>query len=188
MIAMAISTRHGQAHDYRFVAQNSADNQPAKVSERKPPPSRAGKGPTPGSFKPGTSGNPGGRPRKALAAVDAVREKVDPNEWVDAELAIARDTDKPWDVRKDAWRALIDRGFVRSPQQIESRISQDNASQRDWSKLTAEEHRALVATLEAVPLLDTELTRDASTNETASDDAPIADAATVPPTIAEVKS
>jgi hypothetical protein len=138
------STRHVAPRDARFVAQNTLEKQ---VSKRTAP-SRKGMGPTSTSWKPGTSGNPGGRPRRALAAVDAVREKVDPNEWVEAELTVARDMDKPWDVRRDAWRALIDRGFVKAPAQLDAHVTQGNASGVDVDKLSLDDLRQITEVIE----------------------------------------
>jgi hypothetical protein len=127
-------------------------NQAAEKRVKQPPPSRAGKGPTPGSWTPGRSGNPGGRPRKAFAACEAVRENVDPNEWVAAELAVARDQDNPWEVRRDAWRSLIDRGFVRPPAGIDARISQDSAPERDFAAMSIDDHRKLLELLDRAPM------------------------------------
>ena len=82
---------------------------------RRRAPSRKGKGPTPASFKPGQSGNPRGRPRSPNACAEKIRELVDPKEWIEFQLAVARDESKTIEQRSSAWHALIDRGFVKPP-------------------------------------------------------------------------
>jgi hypothetical protein len=75
-----------------------------------------------GSWKPGQSGNPKGRPRTGMSLAERVRALVDPDEMIAAMLAIARDKKKPDATRMAAWGWLADRGFQRppAPLQIES--------------------------------------------------------------------
>lgn len=149
----------------------------------------------PNWVKGGPSPNPKGRPRTGLAAAEKIRELVDPAEWIAFELETARDTTASRERRSAAWHALIDRGFIKPPMGIDANVTNANASQLDWSKATDEQIRDFVGVYEALlrsadndgSPADTELPRDATRTETASDDAPIADAATVPPTIVEVK-
>lgn len=104
------------------------------------PPSRKGMGPTPGSFKPGDPRiNRKGVPRRALAAAEAVRELVDPEDWVAFELAIANDESQPLEVRRASWHALVDRGFVRAPAGLDINVS------RTEPEPTLDEVKALIA-------------------------------------------
>ncbi len=54
------------------------------------------------AFKPGQSGNPGGRPRDLITSV--LREKLDVNKFVDAVLALAYERDVP--AIREIWRRL----------------------------------------------------------------------------------
>lgn len=177
------STRHGLACD----RQNKMAEQVAKTG-RKPPPSRAGKGPTPSSWKPGQSGNPGGRPRKAFAACEAVRDDVDPHEWVAAELEVARDVTKTWEVRRDAWRSLIDRGFVKPPVGLDATVTSGNAPDRDFSHLSPDRIRALIAELDGDDSLDTERPRHEDDSDNASDVSSIDKTPTVPQTVGALET
>lgn len=123
---------------------------------RPPPPSRLGKGPTPGSFKPGQSGNLNGRPRAGLAAAEKVRELVDPAEWIAFELETARDTKMAHERRSAAWHALIDRGFIKPPAGLDLAVSQGSEPQRDLSKLTTEQLTTMLDTLRGLPAVDAE--------------------------------
>ena len=68
-----------------------------------------------GRFAPGTSGNPGGRPRMAKEARDLI-EALAP-ELVMILMELARDTTQPGRVRIQAATALLDRRFARPTQQ-----------------------------------------------------------------------
>ncbi len=121
----------------------SADNQQAKGK-------RGGLRST--SWKPGCpSPNPGGRPRSSLRAAEAVRELVDPAEWVEFELALARDEKQSADRRAAAWHALIDRGFVRPPTTQDITVSAGTGPARDYSALPLEKLLELEAMHNAVP-------------------------------------
>ena len=63
-------------------------------------------------FQPGSSGNPGGRP-KGIAS--AVRARVTPEEMVEGWLEIARDPRAKAAERISAWRELADRGYGKAP-------------------------------------------------------------------------
>lgn len=93
------------------------DDQGTTNAPKRRPPSRKGKRGKPNatSWRPGQSGNPRGRPRSPSACAERIRELVDPKEWIEYELSIARDATKLVEQRSSAWHALIDRGFVRPP-------------------------------------------------------------------------
>jgi hypothetical protein len=76
-----------------------------------------GSGPTPSSFKPGQSGNPGGRP----AVVKEVRElaKTYTVEAIETLAAIMRDTSANPGSRVAAANSLLDRGHGKAPQTYE---------------------------------------------------------------------
>ena len=77
----------------------------------------------PGAFRPGTSGNPRGRPRTGLALAEKIREMVDPAELVGIVLAIARDPGAPVKHRLAAVTLLADRGWSKPPVAIEIEAS-----------------------------------------------------------------
>lgn len=65
-------------------------------------------------FKPGQSGNPGGRPRKDLASIIASEVFADNSESIKAGLAKKLQHGDP-----AAFKALADRAFGRLPQPVE---------------------------------------------------------------------
>jgi hypothetical protein len=77
----------------------------------------------PGAFRPGTSGNPRGRPRAGLALSERIREMVDPSELVGIVLAIARDPGVAVKHRLAAVTLLADRGWSRPPAAVEIEAS-----------------------------------------------------------------
>jgi hypothetical protein len=102
------------------------------------------------SWKPGCpSPNPGGRSRSSFRASEAVRELVEPEEWIAFELAIARDPNQTPDRRSAAWHALIDRGFTRAPSLLEASVT-TGASQPgpDLSNLSDDEFERILAMAE----------------------------------------
>lgn len=68
------------------------------------------------SFKPGKSGNPGGRP-KGVAAVRALAQEYTA-EALGTLHTIMQDDDAPASARVTAANALLDRGWGRAPQTI----------------------------------------------------------------------
>lgn len=77
----------------------------------------------PGAFRPGTSGNPRGRPRAGLALAEKIREMVDPAELVGIVLAIARDPGVAAKQRLAAVTLLADRGWAKPPAVVEIEAS-----------------------------------------------------------------
>lgn len=124
-----------------------------QASEKK---KRGGKTRT--SWAPGTSGNPLGRKPSGFAASEKIRERLDLDEWIDFELQVARDVKEPIDRRACAWRALIDRAFVRPATGIDVRTTSGDAPARDLSSVPTDELEAKLAWLRALPTatIDTE--------------------------------
>lgn len=73
------------------------------------PESKAPEGPH--RFKPGQSGNPGGRP-KGWSEVRELARKHGP-EAIAGLLSLAQDLKTPHAVRRQAWTDILDRGFGR---------------------------------------------------------------------------
>lgn len=122
---------------------------PPPPKPKRTPPSRKGKGPTPSSWKPGQSGNPGGRPRRAMAFADRVRERIDPDKVIDLALRVAEDERlTPQERLRELW-PLIDRGFVKPPTHLDTTVREGDPLELDVSKLSDERLRAILADLEA---------------------------------------
>jgi hypothetical protein len=81
------------------------DQQPSKPKRRS----------TPASWKPGQTGNPGGRPRTGHAFADRVRERVDPDVVIDLALRLAADETVALDKRLTALLPLVHAGFFKPP-------------------------------------------------------------------------
>ncbi len=73
----------------------------------------------PGTFRPGVSDNPRGRPRAGLALAEKIRELVDPGELVGMLLGIARDPAVAVKQRLAAISMLADRGWSKPPMAVE---------------------------------------------------------------------
>lgn len=137
--------------------KNSMDDQHGKKMKPRPP-SRIGKGPTPGSFKPGVSGNPNGRPRMPNAAAEKIRERVDLDrvlDLVDVVLAETSTADERADARDRLAVVLpvLDRGYTKPPQGMDVTVGASQAPQRDWSAMPLEERRELLNRVRAIPVL-----------------------------------
>lgn len=104
-------------------------------------PSRTRKPPTPGSWKPGASGNPKGRPRRGDALAEAIRSKCDPEELASIAMTIAREGASEG-VRIQAMQFLADRGYVR-PEQRHELVVGTMEDEPDLSHLTVDQLRQL---------------------------------------------
>lgn len=113
-------------------------------------------------FKPGVSGNPGGRTKASKAAVELAKYVRDQTsggvELVDFMLAVLRgepsgpaEDAEPWDAKSRCWAAqqLLDRGFGKPQQHIEITTGGEAAPLPEASGLTLEELRLRVAEAEA---------------------------------------
>lgn len=110
----------------------------------------------------GPSANPKGRPRSGLALAEAIRRRIDPEEWVDELWSIARGVPRRPELRtadgsgstvtyepvavkiRDrvaALSLLASYGFIKPPQQVE--VSQPGGAQVDFSRLSAAEFAVL---------------------------------------------
>jgi len=135
-----------------------ADQQRPKP--RRTPPSRLGKGPTPGSFRPGVSGNPAGRPpsRSASCFAERARERVPPDLALDLALAVAQDTSIPPAERLHALWPLIDRAYQRpaTATTADVRVTAGQAAaDARFDALPIDRRRALLESIEA-ELVDAE--------------------------------
>ena len=107
------------------------------------------KPPTPSSWKPGTSGNPRGRPPKGSALTDAIRAKVDPTELVDIALELARNGEAE-STRLGALNWLRDSGYTRPAEKHEiATVAADDDGDDDLDLLTVEQLRELQAATNA---------------------------------------
>lgn len=99
-------------------------------------------------FKPGQSGNPGGRP-KGLAS--RVRSLVDPDEMIGICLAIARDPNEGSKARLEAVKILQDRGWGKALQsaQIEVSGTAKAAPTINWAALPLEDRKRLLSAVNA---------------------------------------
>ena len=122
--------------------------------------------PNAGSWKPGQSGNPHGRPRTGLALAERIRERLDPDVLVDIALRVADDKEISDERKLAALSAFGSFGYQRSPVQLDVH-STTAEPELDLSMLTtaeleriAEHHAAVDAILErarARPLDDPRL-------------------------------
>lgn len=71
------------------------------------------------AFKPGQSGNPGGRPAVLKEVQELAREHT--NTAISTLVAIATDESKPAAARVSASIAILDRGYGKTPQTIDVR-------------------------------------------------------------------
>lgn len=124
-------------------------------------------GPTPGSFKPGVSGNPAGRPRRGSAFAERVRERVDPDLVIDLAMKVAEDERlSPQERLRELW-PLIDRGFIKPPTNAHVSVESSSASGGvDLDSLSAEELERRLALLTETTVPSTVVTGDDSTTST----------------------
>ncbi|MGE0551293.1 MAG: hypothetical protein AB7O24_13360 [Kofleriaceae bacterium] len=85
---------------------------------------------TPGSWRPGVSGNPRGRPPKGSALTDAIRAKVDPSELVTIALDLARNGEAE-STRLQALAWLRDSGYTRPAERTEIALGQASSEVDD---------------------------------------------------------
>jgi hypothetical protein len=107
--------------------------------------SRPRKAPTPGSWKPGKSGNPAGRPRKGDALAEAIRAEVSPQELIAVAREVIADAKAPGSVRLQAATFLAERGYARPAERHEVAVGQAVDDEPDLSGLTMEQLHELLA-------------------------------------------
>lgn len=125
------------------VLISSVDDQHRVEKPKRKPPSRAGMGPTAGSFKPGVSGNPAGRPPKIAGAfAERVREKVSPDLVIDLALKVANDEKLDARERLTALWPLVDRGWTKPPAGLDLNVGGAQSSGEDWSRVPLDVRKA----------------------------------------------
>lgn len=119
------------------VTANRPDQpQPPDLSRRKA---------TPGSWRPGQTGNRRGRPGKSTSLTDAIRRGVDVTELVEIALNLARSaTSEGTRIAALGW--LRDSGYVKPAERHEHVVgSPDDVSDDDLDALDADQLRELLA-------------------------------------------
>ncbi len=125
-----------------------------------------------GRYVPGTSGNPGGRPRYALA--NAIRRAVPVDELVEFFRDVWADVTRPMADRQWAAQQLADRGWGRPVQQVELDAAIGNVpepSGMDFGRLTLEQKRSLMEILRQARLPPTGETNSAELHDNAGNGA-----------------
>lgn len=107
------------------------------------------KPPTAGSWKPGQSGNPNGRPRSGLALAEAIRERVDPHKVIDLVVRHLEDEDVPVAQRLAAVLPWMHSGFLKPP--TSSSLDITSGAERDLSHLSTAELTEMLARIEGRP-------------------------------------
>lgn len=103
--------------------------------------------------KGGPSPNPKGRPRVGLALADAIRRRMSPDTLIDLALRLAGDETVSVADRVAALLPLYDRGYVRPPTATLLRLeTEEVAPARDYSRLTLDQRRTLLALHRAAAL------------------------------------
>lgn len=127
---------------------DTTDAHPAPAATKRRRPRRAASVPaaprkaTPGSWRPGQSGNPTGRRPNALALAERIREKVDPGELIDIALALAREGQAE-STRMAALAWLSDRGWSKPATQSEHKVlSVSTTLPLRWADMTPEQRGA----------------------------------------------
>lgn len=102
--------------------------------------------PNRGSWKPGQSGNPHGRPRTGLALAEAIRERIDPHKVIDLLESHLADDKVPAAQRLAAALPWMHAGFMKPPTSVDVTTT-NTAPAYDLSALTDAELAELEARL-----------------------------------------
>jgi hypothetical protein len=106
-------------------------------------------------FKPGQSGNPGGRSKAYAALSRYIRAHTkDGEELADHLLLIARDASAEPGVRLRALTELLDRGIGKAPQTIDLKDTEEQRGDVDWAKVPLDQRREVLAALTLIGAVD----------------------------------
>jgi hypothetical protein len=109
---------------------------------------------TPGSWKPGQSGNPAGRkPRGGLAFAEAIREHLDPKMAIDLLVRFAADESVSAERRLGVLLPWMQAGYLRPPAQAELSVKAET-SERNWHAMSVEKRREIEAEYQSLPLFE----------------------------------
>lgn len=104
-------------------------------------------------FKPGQSGNPGGRPKCAAMLAKLREETKDGVEIVEFLLGVMRNDGGKWNERNRLFAAvqLLERIGGKAPQTIDLTVTNEKPeSEIDWDKVPLEKRQALLGALSAL--------------------------------------
>lgn len=96
-----------------------------------------------GRFKPGVSGNPGGRPKGLSRVAESARAKTDA--MLDVLEKVATDDKAPHSARVSAAVAILDRGWGKPSQPIGGAEDLPPLTQADARALSTEQLEAIIA-------------------------------------------
>lgn len=118
-----------------------------RLPDTKPPrvPSRKGKGPTPGSWKPGQSGNPKGGPRSGLALATAIRERIDPQTVLDLVVAYIADETVSTADKLDRLLPWLHAGYLKPPTATALHVTGEQSAVGSLTHLSTERLEQLLA-------------------------------------------
>ncbi len=154
----ALGLRQGDGSEQRGISTGGALYRPGhhgpvtlqiRMNQAKPK-SGAKRVPNAGSWAPGRSGNPNGRPRSGLAFAEAVRERIDPHKVLDLMERHLADDDVPVAQRLATLLPYIHAGLVKPPTDTNIAITGATTDGASWDAVPLEARREKLAELRAL--------------------------------------